>query len=150
MDHSPTATDRWALDHLEQRCRQEPGSVVGSLLAALRRRPDAIAEALDGAGLRVRLAIDGPHRVEAWIVFSSDGHVAVLGGEAVNESRSAPDLLLRGQARSILAALLGLIDSASALNAGVLLPMAPSARLDSLLMLVGRELLALVEDYTEA
>jgi hypothetical protein len=98
--------------------------------------------------LYVRVALDDP-RTEAWVVFTSDGHAAVLGDDAVRSERTSPDLLVQGPTRSVLAAVLGVLDARVALDAGVLIPMVPTDRIEPLLALVRRELVVVAAGYTE-
>lgn len=145
------AADRsHVLDVLEDRCRREPGTVLERLLARVRTRPDAVAAALQWAPLYVRLALAEPERAEGWVVFTGHGHVAVLGDDVVREERTSPDVLLQGSRRSVLAAVLGVIGPAPALDAGVLIPMVPAERFAALLSLLGDELVGVAAGYTES
>ena len=132
-----------ALDALEAGCRRDPGAMLERLLDRLRARPDAVAGALKGTPLHVRFSTD------RWVVFTGNGHVAVLGAEAMGAERTWPDLLLQGPSRSVLAALLGLTHVVPALDEGVLVPMVAAERFSALLSLVGEELLAVAADYIE-
>ena len=139
-----------ALDALEAGRRCDPGAMFERLLDRLRACPDAVAAALKGTPLHVRIALDGPRQIEGWVVFTGNGHVAVLGDDAMREERTSPDLLVQGTSRSVLAALLGLTSPGSALDAGVLIPMVPAERFAAVLSLVGEELLAVAADYIES
>lgn len=144
-------TDRsGALEILERRCASDPGGVVGRLLARLRRHPDEVVRALAGVPLRVRVALTEPCRVDGWIVFTQAGNVASVSDDVMNRERASPDLLLQGPSHLVLAALLGLVHEARALDSGVLIPMAPMDRLVPLLGLLRRELIELAEDYNDA
>lgn len=145
------AADRsHALDVLDDRCRREPGTVLERLLARLRTHPPTVASALQGAPLRIRLVLDEPQHAEGWVVFTSNGHVAVLGHEAMSADHLSPDVLLQGPSRSVLAALLGVVDTADALDAGVLVPMVSVERVDVLLSLVSRKLVEVAAAYSES
>ena len=138
-----------ALDVLEERCRREPGAVLGHVLARLRAHPEDVALALKGTPLYVRHTLDGGP-AEGWVVFTGDGHVAVLGDDAVRPERTFPDLIVQGPARAVLAAVLGETEADAALDAGVLIPMVPMDRLEPLLGLLRRELIAVAAGYTES
>lgn len=138
-----------ALDMLEDRCRHRSRAVLDGLLARLRTRPHEVARALKGHPLYVRIVLADPG-VEGWVVFTREGHVAVVGDDAVRPQRRSPDLLVQGPARPVLAALLGVTEARAALDAGVLIPMVPTDHLEALLSLVRRELLAVAAGYTEA
>src|SRR5687767_15118689 len=141
------AADRaHALDVLGDRCHRQSGAVLRGLLDRFRARPHDVARALRGRPMYGRVALDDP-RTEAWVVFTGDGHVAVLGDEAMHPERELPDLRVQGSGSSVLAALLGVTEARAALDTGVLIPMVPTDRIEPLLSLVGRELVAVAAGY---
>jgi hypothetical protein len=132
-----------ALDILGGRCATYGAAgVLTALLDRLREMPDAVAAALGGDALRVRLSISSPRVVEAWVMFSSDGHVAMVSEGAFSTRRFAPELVVQGSGRSIMSTILGL----GAADALVLIPLVPTERFERLLPLIAEELVKLAAD----
>jgi hypothetical protein len=128
-----------ALHILHGRCATDGIAVATDLLDRLRRVPEAVVEALGGRRLLVRLSVAEPDPVERWVVFTEDGHVSMVSEAALAPRRPAPDVVLQGTGRSILATLLRTPEP----NTVALIPLVPTERFDLLLHLVARQLLDL-------
>lgn len=139
-----------ALEILEDRCASEAGVVVGHLLTRLRRRGNEVTQAVGGAPLRVRIAINEPRQAEGWVLFTRGGNVASVSHEVMVREGASADLVLQGSSHAVLSAVLGATPPGAALETGVLIPMIPMDRLAPLLELVGAELADLAKAYSES
>ena len=131
-----------ALDILTDRCATQGDAVLTLLLDRLREIPDAVAAAVDGQRLRVRLSINSPEPVEGWAMFTGDGHVALVSVGAFSARRLVPELVVQGSCRSIMSTIFGL----AAADAVVVVPLVATERFERLLLLLADELVRLAAD----
>lgn len=136
MEHSN------ALDILTGRCADHGAAVLTLLLDRLREVPDAVAAAVGGQRLRVRLSISSPEPVEGWVMFTGDGHVALVSVGALSNRPLAPELVVQGSCRSIMSTIFGLASA----EAVVVVPLVATERFERLLPLLADELLKLAAD----